>query len=54
MRRGPRIRAFSLLPCLYHFKQSLFDITSFSLSKLLHSQSFVFKHATNFSSVFLK
>jgi len=54
MRSGLRIVTFSLLPCVYHFKQSLIDITSFRLSKLLYSQYFVFKHTTNFSSVFPK
>jgi len=54
MRRGSRIGTFSLLPCLYYFKQSLIDMNSFRLSKLLYSQYFVFKHTTNVSFVFPK
>jgi len=41
MRHGPLIGTLSLLSC---FQKHLINITSFRLSKLLYSQSVLFKH----------
>jgi len=52
VRRGPLIGTLSLLACFNHFKPCPIDVTSFRLSNSLYSRSFLFRHSSNFGSIF--